>query len=80
MVNYSSAAMNCLKVAFNDAYRILHGMPRYHNARESQIKCNIDSFFALLRKNIYNFIERCHVSANLWFETLMSCDCFNLSL
>ena len=45
--NYSTSAINRLKVAYNDAYRILHGMPRYHSARESQIYYNIDSFYAL---------------------------------
>ena len=39
-----------LKVVYNDAYRILHGMPRYHSARERQIYYNIDSFYALQRK------------------------------
>ena len=35
--NYSTSAINRVKVAFNDAYRILHGMTRYHSARASQI-------------------------------------------
>ena len=47
--NYSTSALNRLKVAYNDAYRILHGMPRYHSAIESQIYYNIDSFYALQR-------------------------------
>ena len=56
--NYSTSAINRLKVAYNDAHRILHGMPRYHSARESQIYYNIDSFYALLRKITYKFVER----------------------
>ena len=74
--NYSTSAINRLKVAYNDAYRILHGMPRYHSARESQIYYNIDSFHALQRKITYKFVERCHLSQNLWLKMLMSSDCF----
>ena len=65
-----------LTVAYNDAYRILHGMPCYHSARESQIYYNIDSFYALQRKITYKFVERCHLSQNLWLKMLMSSDCF----
>ena len=78
--NYSTSAINRLKVAYNDAYRILHGMPRYHSARESQIYYNIDSFYALQRKITYKFVERCHLSQNLWLKMLMSSDCFNDSV
>ena len=35
--NYSTSAINRLKVAYNDAYKILHGMTHYHSARASQI-------------------------------------------
>ena len=42
--NYSTCAIYRLKVAYNDACRILHGMTRYHSARASQIYYNIDSF------------------------------------
>ena len=55
--------------------RILHGMPRYHSARESQIYYNIDSFYALQQKITYKFVKRCHLSKNVWLKTLMSSDC-----
>ena len=58
--NYSTAAIYRLKVAYNDAYRILHGMTRYHSAKASQIYYNIDSFFTLcsvkLRINLLNAV------------------------
>ena len=38
-------------------YRILHAMPRYRSARESQIYHNIDSINALQRKVTYKFTE-----------------------
>ena len=74
--NYSISAINRLKVAYNDAYRILHGLTRYHSARVSQIYNSIDSFYALQRKITYKFVERCHLSQNLWLKMLMSSDCF----
>ena len=76
--NYSTSAINRSKVAYHDASRFLHGMPRYHSARERQIyyAYNSDSFYALQRKIIYKFIERGHISINLWFKTLMSSDYF----
>ena len=55
-------------------------MPCYHSARESQIYYNIDSFYALQRKITYKFVERCHLSQNLWLKMLMSSDCFYDSL
>ena len=51
--NYSTSALNWLKVDYNNAYRILHGVLRYHSARESQIYCDIDSFYALQHKITY---------------------------
>ena len=59
-------------------YRILHAMPRYHSARESQIYCNIDLFYALLRKETYKFIEAVNYLRNFGLKrpvkTLMSTD------
>ena len=74
--NHSISAINWLKVAYNDAYRILHGMTRYHSARASQIYYNIDSFYALQRKITYKFVESCHLSQNYLLKMLMSSDCF----
>ena len=74
--NYSTSAIYRLNVAYIDAYRILHGMTRYHSARASQIYYNIDSFYALQRKITNKFVERCHLSQNLWLKMLMSSDCF----
>ena len=52
--NYSTSAINRLKVAYNDAYRIL---TRYHSARASQLYYNIDSFYALQRKINNKFLN-----------------------
>ena len=73
--NYSTSAINRLKVAYNDVYRILLGMPRYHSARASQMYYKIDLVYALQSKITYKFVERSHLSQNLWLKMLMSSDC-----
>jgi len=74
--NFTLIAINRLRVAYNDAFRILHGLSRYFSAREIQVQYGIDTFFALLKKNMYNFIERCYSSANVWIVSSMSSDSF----
>ena len=82
LVNYgvttpqSTSAINRLKVAYNDAYRILHGMPRYHSARESQIFYNIDSLYALQRKLLINLLNDVTYRTTFWLKMSMSSDCF----
>ena len=46
--NYSTSAINQLKVACNDVHSVLHGIPRYHSARESQIY-----YITLIRPILY---------------------------
>lgn len=77
--NYSSAAINRLRVAYNDAFRILHGLPRYYSAGEYQVQYNIPTFYALLRKNMYRFVQRCYTSANTWISALMTSDSYYAS-
>ena len=61
-------------------YRLLHAMPRYCSARESQIYYNIDSFYALQRKVSHKFIETVNYLRTFGLKrpvkTLMSSDCF----
>jgi len=49
--NFTLTAINRLRVAYNDAYKILHGLPRYFSASDIQVQYGIDTLFALLRKN-----------------------------
>ena len=48
---YFRSSMRHLKVAYNDSYRILHGLPRNTSARELQIQDDIVTFDALLPKS-----------------------------
>ena len=54
------------RVAYNDSFRLIHGLKRNVSAREQQVKANIPTFDALQRKLIYRFIERCCHSSNVY--------------
>ena len=47
-----------------------------------QVQCTSDipTFQALLRKNMYLFLERCRRSNNVWLPALMQLDCLYSSL
>jgi len=40
-----------------------------------QVQCSIPTFEALLRKNMYMFLERCRRSNNVWLPALTQSDC-----
>ena len=45
-----------------------------------QVQCNIPTSEALLRKNMYLFLERCRRSDNVWLPPLTQSDCLYSSL
>jgi len=45
-----------------------------------QVQCNIPVFEALLRKNMYLFLERCRRSNRVWLPALTQSDCLQSSL
>ena len=55
---YLKSSFHSIRVANNDCYRMLHNLPRYTSARELQFINHIPTFKALLRKTLYNFINR----------------------
>ena len=63
---YLCSSLNHLRVAYNDSFRLIHGLKRNVSARELQVKANIPTFDALQRKLIYRFIERCCLSNNVY--------------
>ena len=63
---YLCSSLNHLRVAYNDSFRLNHGLKRNVSARELQVKANIPTFDALPRKLIYRFIARCCLSSNVY--------------
>jgi len=49
-------------------------------AMTRQVQCNIPTFEALLRKNMFLFLERCRRSNNVWLPALMQSDCLYSTL
>ena len=74
--NYLKSSFHSICVAYNDCYRMLHNLPRYTSAREFQVINHIPTFEALLRKTVYNFINRCLNSSNLLVTNMMNTYCF----
>ena len=48
-----------IKVAYNDAYRILFYLPRYTSASTHRVENNVVTFDALLRNLLFIFVSRC---------------------
>ena len=68
--------MQHLKIAYNDSYRMLHGLPRNTSARELQIEDDIVTFDALLRKSMFRIIDGCQKSDNLLIRYTVKSDYF----
>lgn len=62
--NYSNACHAKLRVAYNNAYRILHGIPKWCSVRSEQVNGGIITFEALLRFSRWAFRQRCAASEN----------------
>ena len=69
-----------LCVAYNDSYKIFHHIPRYVSAHNYQVQSHIETFDALIRKDIFSFINRCINSQNIFIMLLMSSDLWHKSL
>ena len=48
--NFLSSTLKRIRVAYNNSFRFLYGLPRYISAREQQVLNNITTFDAILRK------------------------------
>ena len=59
-----------LRVAFNNVYRSVLGLPTWSCASEMYATHNIEHFEALLRKVIYGFIQRLEDSSKVIIQTL----------
>ena len=66
----------CRRVAYYDAFRMIHGLPRHTSACVQQILFYVLTFDAVIRKCLFNFVKRCRASTNLWIKALMNFDVF----
>ena len=73
---YSQKCMNNLRVAYNNAFRILMSFPRDCSASGMCVTNRVPSFQALRRNLLYKFSVRLHSSDNSLLTKLLSSDAF----
>jgi len=73
--NFRRPCVQKLRVTYNFGCRALYNLPWRASVSSHQVQNNIPTFEALLRKNVYLFLERCRKSDNVWLRTLMQSDC-----
>ena len=73
--NFKKATMQRLRVAYNFGCRALYNLPRRASVSGHQVHCRIPTFDALLRKQVYLFLERCKKSNNAWVQALIQSVC-----
>jgi len=71
---YTQTSTKRLRAAYNNAYRIMHYIPRNVSVRPHQV--NITTFDAVLRSNLYRFFIRCSSSSNFFIRSLQMSDTF----
>ena len=74
--NFLSFSLKRIRVAYNNSFRFLHGLPRYVSAREHQVLNNITTFDAIRRKMFCSFVYRCYDSNHKLIFSLMTLECF----
>ena len=73
---YPASSINRLRVAYNNAYRILFSLPRRIHINEIMVNNGISTFYSLMRKYTANFIIRCKHSPNAYIQQIFGSACF----
>jgi len=68
--------MKRLRAAYNNASRIMHYIPRNVSVRPHQVSHRVMNFDALLRNNLYHFLQRCASASNFFIRSLQMSDAF----
>ena len=72
--DYLKSSYNKIRVACNNAFRLLHGIPKYFSARLCQIYANIPNFDAYIRNCLNGFYRRIELSKNLIIVAIANSD------
>ena len=72
---YTQTSMKRLRAAYNNAYRIMHYIPRNVSVRPHQVSHCVRTFDAVLR-NLYRFFIQCASSSNFFIRSLQMSDAF----
>ncbi|XP_049886868.1 uncharacterized protein LOC126381438 [Pectinophora gossypiella] len=63
-VDYTRGAYNALRVQYNNAFRVMLGLPRFCSASGMFAQAHTDGFQAVLRKRVFSLMHRVRASAN----------------
>ncbi|CAK1597452.1 unnamed protein product [Parnassius mnemosyne] len=69
-VRYTQRAYNVLRVQYNNAFRVLLGLPRYCSASAMFAEAHTDGFHAIIRKRSASLLSRLRNSTNSILNTL----------
>jgi len=75
-IQYTQTSMKRLRVAYNNASRIMHYIPRNVSVRAHQVSHRVRTFDAVLRNNLYRFFMLCASSSNFFIRSLQMSDAF----
>ena len=73
---YTQTSMKRLRAAYNNAYRIMHYIPRNVSVRPHQVNHCVKTFDAVLKNNLYRFFIRCSSSSNFFIQSLQISNAF----
>ena len=63
-------ALSALRVQYNNAFRVLMGLPRFCSASSMFAEAHIDSFSALMRHKAASLLSRIRASPNSLLKTI----------
>ena len=72
--NYKSQSFHKLKVAFNNAFRMMHNLPTYCSASEMFTVNRVADCKAVIRNLVHRFMTRLTISKHLLVRSIMSSD------
>ena len=73
---YTQTSMKRLRAAYNNAYQIMHYIPRIVSVRPHQVSHCVRTFDAVLTNSLYRFFVRCTSSSNFFTRSLQMSDAF----
>jgi hypothetical protein len=74
--NYTGAVFRKLRVAYNDAFRMLFSYPRFNRVSPYFVNLNVLTFEALLRFRIYSFKQRIEKCCNVLIRAICTSDLY----
>ena len=72
--NYKAQSFHKLKVAFNNAFRMMHKLPTYCSASEMFTVNRVADCKAVIRNLVHRFMTRLTISKHLLVRSIMSSD------